>query len=165
MTGANFSNWYNQSEGTFFGAFSTIWTGSSTLASTNPGLLAVNNAETVSLNGYASRLTTATTSSLRWGSRNGATTSEITTAFNGFLQAGEQYAVAGAYASNLVAQSVNGGSAVTTTDANYGLMTINRLEIGFQRVGGSTTQLNGHIRRIAYYPRRLSNAELQGITS
>jgi hypothetical protein len=165
MTGANFSNWYNQSEGTFFGAFSTIWTGSSTLASTNPGLLAVNNAETVSLNGYASRLPTATTSSLRWGSRNGATTSEITTAFNGFLQAGEQYAVAGAYASNLVAQSVNGGSAVTTTDANYGLMTINRLEIGFQRVGGSTTQLNGHIRRIAYYPRRLSNAELQGITS
>jgi hypothetical protein len=29
---------------------------------------------------------------------------------------------------------------------------------------GSPT-LNGHIRQIAYYPRRLANAELQGITA
>jgi hypothetical protein len=30
---------------------------------------------------------------------------------------------------------------------------------------GTTNQLNGYLRRITYYPRRLSNAELQAMTA
>jgi hypothetical protein len=164
MTGTNFSSWYNQAEGTLFGEFSTIFSGSASI-NINPGLFAITDSGSGAYNGYSSRLVPSGTSSIRWGSRQGATTQEITTAFTGLLQAGSTYKNAGAYASNLLAQSVNGGAAVQTTDSNYGLMTLNRFEIGFQRIGGTNTALNGHVRRIAYYPRRLANSELQGITS
>lgn len=165
MTGANFLNWYRQDEGTLFAEFSTNWTGQTGGTVANPGVFCLTDIASAVFNGYGSRLAMNGPAPIRWGSRNGASTSEITAAFSGFLQAGTVYKSAYALAPNALAQAVNGGAAVSATDANYGLMTINRLEIGFQRVGGTNTPINGHIRKIAYFPRRLSNAELQGITS
>jgi len=66
-----------------------------------------------------------------------------------------------AYATNDFAASVNGGAPSTDTlgAVPSGLTTL--------RIGRSsgTDFLNGYLRRITYYPRRLSNAELQAITA
>jgi hypothetical protein len=66
-----------------------------------------------------------------------------------------------AYATNDFAIVANGGAA--TTDSSGTVPTVSNLLLGSQ-VGGASF-LNGYLRRIVYYPRRLSNAELQSITS
>jgi hypothetical protein len=73
------------------------------------------------------------------------------------------YKIALAAKANDFAAVQNGGSVSTDTS---GAMPsgIASLGIGYL-VAGAPLQLNGHIRRIAYYPRRLTNAELQSLTS
>ena len=66
-----------------------------------------------------------------------------------------------AYKVNDFAQSINGGA--VSTDTSGTVPTITGFGVG-ARVNG-TSQLNGYLRRITYYPRRLSNAELVAITS
>jgi hypothetical protein len=56
--------------------------------------------------------------------------------------------------------SFNGGIGVT--DPSLAMPTPNRLDIGSFASG---LQLNGHIRSINYYPLRLTNAQLQGLTT
>lgn len=71
---------------------------------------------------------------------------------------------AGAYAVNNAASSVDGTG--TVVDTSVTLPTgINTLAIGVYASYGSNQQINGHIKRITYYPRRLSNAELQTLTT
>jgi len=69
--------------------------------------------------------------------------------------------IASAFAANNFAASVNGGPVLTDLAGVVpsGLTTL--------RIGRSsgTDYLNGYIRRITYYPRRLSNTELQAITA
>ena len=67
-----------------------------------------------------------------------------------------------AYEVNNFAFVANGGAA--TTDTSGTLPTVDRLRLGVDGLGSSSF-LNGYLRRITYYPRRLSNAELQAITS
>ena len=62
---------------------------------------------------------------------------------------------------NNFALSTN-GSAVVTDLATSPMAAATTLFIGYKDIN---TILNGHIRRITYYPRRLSNAELVAITS
>ena len=59
------------------------------------------------------------------------------------------------------AQVSDGGTVQTRTSGNMPNPDI--LKIGESHVG--TSQLNGHIKSIKYYPRRLTNAQLQDITS
>ena len=54
---------------------------------------------------------------------------------------------------------LNGGTVATS--ATYSAPTVTRLQLGAQ----FTSYFNGYIRRITYYPRRLSNAELVSLTS
>lgn len=61
------------------------------------------------------------------------------------------------YKTNDSAFSINGGAA--TVDTACTVPAISRLFIG-----NGDYPLNGHVKRISYYPRRLSNAELQGLT-
>jgi hypothetical protein len=69
--------------------------------------------------------------------------------------------IAGSYKTNDSAASFNGSS--PTTDTSVILATgINRLGLGQSALLGG--HLNGYLRRITYYPRRLSNAELQALT-
>jgi hypothetical protein len=65
-----------------------------------------------------------------------------------------------AYATNDFAFSVNGSAALT--DSSGTVPTVNQLQLG---VIGSSQRLNGYLSRVTYYPRRLSNAELQAITA
>jgi hypothetical protein len=71
--------------------------------------------------------------------------------------------VAGAYKSNDFAASFNGGSAVTESSGSVP-SGITHLHIGLRPDAG-TGALSGHIRRIAYFPKRLSNALLQQLTT
>lgn len=66
---------------------------------------------------------------------------------------------AGAYATNDFAVSTNGSAA--SVDTSGSVPTITRLALGTRTTGGTVI----HLRRVTYYPRRLSNAELQAITA
>lgn len=66
------------------------------------------------------------------------------------------------YRQDSVATSVNGAAAAVDTSAL--IPTVNQLNIGYAPYFG-LSRLNGHIRRIAHYPKRLSNAELQALTT
>jgi Flp pilus assembly secretin CpaC len=67
-----------------------------------------------------------------------------------------------AYAASDFALSANAGTVGTVTTGN--VPTVNALRLGGYATG-SNNLLNGYLRRVVYYPRRLSNAELQSITS
>lgn len=71
------------------------------------------------------------------------------------------YKIAGVYKTDSFAASGNGGTVVT--DNAGSVTTFTKLSIGAR--ANSTQPLNGHIRRIAYYPRRLTNSELQALTA
>lgn len=64
------------------------------------------------------------------------------------------------YKANDFAVCLNAGAVVTDTSGN--VPTVDRLQIGWHT---DNVYLNGHIRRLVYYPRRLTNAELQALTA
>jgi len=68
-----------------------------------------------------------------------------------------------AFASNDVASSLDGGAVATDTSATIPT-SITTLYLGVGATG-TGTQINGHIKSIKYYPRRLSNAQLVELTS
>jgi len=75
---------------------------------------------------------------------------------------GQIIKVAGAYAINDLALS--GGGQSPATGSTYSVVTATSAFIG-GNVSAGATYVNGHLRRITYYPRRLSNADLQTITT
>jgi hypothetical protein len=149
MTGTNFSSWYNASEGTLYAEW--VYNGYSSPANM---LFAMTDGTTNNvLNGF---LSTATNFKFTTVSGNVASVSTDMT-----VVANTPYKFAGGFKGGTGASSLNGAGALTSssmlTPAN-----INRLGIG-SRLNSLT--LNGTIKKLAYYPRRLSNTELQIITS
>jgi hypothetical protein len=69
----------------------------------------------------------------------------------------------GAAATDNFAACINGGS--VETDSSGGMPSVAQLNLGILIPENTTQRLNGHIRRIAYYPRRLSNTLLQQLTT
>lgn len=67
-----------------------------------------------------------------------------------------------AYKANDV--NMGAGGAIGTTDTSATIPTISQVQLG-DIYGGTSFKLNGWLRRIAYYPRRLTNAELQALTA
>jgi hypothetical protein len=68
---------------------------------------------------------------------------------------------AGAYSVNDFQQATNTSLGVADTSGT--VPTVSKVNLGTNEVGASN--INGYLRRIVYYPRRLSDAELQSITS
>jgi hypothetical protein len=64
------------------------------------------------------------------------------------------------FAANDIGLTSNASAVSTDTSAT--IPAVNKLNIGSSY--GGDEQLNGHIRRIAYYPARLTNAQLQALT-
>jgi hypothetical protein len=88
----------------------------------------------------------------------GVTQASIT---QGLVSVGSESKGAMALATNNVAASFNG--AVPTADTSVTIPTVDRVRL--HALGGSTTfAFNGHIRRLCYWPTRLSNTTLQQIT-
>lgn len=77
--------------------------------------------------------------------------------------ANTNYRIVGAYASGNYGASLNGGTAATST-ATALPTGLTHLNIG-SADGGQGSYLGGHIRKIAYYPKRLSNETLKSLTA
>jgi hypothetical protein len=144
MTGTNFSNWYNQPEGTFYAKGDSLKT-----TGAAPFM-------TAQVSGGNDRHQIAVFTNTAATLVGGVTQVLIGTNTN------QSAKVAYAYKTNDFATSTNGGSVSTdtvgTVPINLTLATIGKFDFG----GGAS--ISGHIQEIVYYPRRLSNAELQGLT-
>jgi hypothetical protein len=148
MTGANFSSWYNQAEGTFFAHAGSTLTGTTRrIYSASAGSFA----NSISL----SFSTTSNAAAQIWvGAAIQANiginvSSSVTNVLHAF-----------AYKTNDIAATANAASA--TTDTSAILPVTNQFGIGSE---ASATFLNGHIRKLSYYPLRVTDAQLQALTS
>jgi hypothetical protein len=72
--------------------------------------------------------------------------------------------VASAYRVNDFAAVRNGGSVGTDTSGAVPVG-VSQMNIGASTSGVAVSYINGYLRRITYYPRKLSSAELQAITA
>jgi hypothetical protein len=146
MTGTNFSSWYNASEGTLFAQSQTA----QAYAAGVPARVSIDDG----------------TISNRIAMRNGNNFSSVVTV-SGSPVAGLELT---AWNSNITKQAIaykvddfayttNGASVVT--DTSGAIPSVNRLGIGLT---GTQNFLNGTISRIAYYPVRVTNAQLQALT-
>jgi hypothetical protein len=151
MTGTNFSTWYNATEGTLY------------TESSCPNGIASN------LNRIASLNDGTTSNRIEIDTGSGTNTVSRITA-SGVSQGSPS---AGSYTDFQIRKSALGiqlnnftlaANTATSSDTSALVPVVNRLMIG-QSPAPSSNYLNGHLRKIIYYPRRLSNAELQGITA
>ena len=154
MTGTNFTSWYNSSEGTLFAAARINALGGGTY----PGIVYVDDgtvsncigfyindagSDTIGAEAYISNVA-------QYGLSSSATT------------ANQLNKVISAYKVNDFAATFNIGSNTVQTDTSGSIPTVNRLIIGLLR--GSNAPLNGTISQLLYYPKRLTNSQLQNLT-
>ena len=154
MTGTNFSSWYNVGQGSFYGE-----------ANLYGGVNGLYN--------YIAYATDGTTANnIRLGFYNNGTsnygglgisvTSVAQTIFvTAGLSANTFAKLAGSYAPNNFAISKDGATAVTSSSG--GIPAVSSLYIG-QRVGNAE-YIDGHIKRIAYYPVALTSTQLVTLTT
>ncbi len=150
ITGDNFSRWYSQDEGTVFADIDSA-------PVNNIAQFAYSISNGTSAEWILSRRNTGgllATGLLDGGVGAGDIISTT-------IAASARYKSAYGYALNNLGQSVNGGTVGTIALAT--MPTTSRLDIGQNFAAGQ--HLNGTIRRLAYFDRRLPNATLQAITS
>lgn len=76
----------------------------------------------------------------------------------GTISANTRFKMGAAYAVNNFACSINGGTSQTGTGT---LPTVTQMQIGTDAAGN---QLQGYVERVAYYPERLTNSQLENLT-
>jgi hypothetical protein len=147
MTGTNFSSWYRADEGTLYAEFQArlgISQGGGILG-TSLGIRARKN----SSNNY--------TAVLRDGNAR-----DVSVTPSPALTEGQSIKMAVAYKTNDCA--VSGGGQTVATQSTFITPVISSLEIGSSTSAGESA-VNNPIKKLAYYPKRLTNAELQGLTT
>jgi hypothetical protein len=148
ITGSAFSSWYRQDEGTLLSsaASNSLGTGSNywdfTDGTTNNRMVPYTTNPTNSQIFYA-------TGGVGFGMAPGA------------IVFGSRNSLAFGYQVNNFAAVLNGGSPVVNTSSAVAVG-INKVNIGTNLF--ITAPLNGTIRRLTYWPQRLSNSTLQSIT-
>ncbi len=151
MTGTNFSSWYSQGEGTFYAQFIPA----SSNFGGNKNIFLASDGTTNNFVGlrYAS---TGTQTAMA------ATTSAVAQAniVTGTMVAGTSYKLAGVYKANDFAASRDAGAVATDNIGTVPVVT--QAEIG--TVAGSNVG-SQHIAKLAYYPVRIQNNQLQALTS
>ena len=146
MTGTNFSSWYNPSEGTLFAESVTI-----NPSSVFSRVASIENASQSS----SFQLARNGTNSRGFGA--GVSLDQGSNTF--LVDTITKQALAGKI--NDFALSTN-GSAVATDTSTDPVLAVVALGIGASTF--PSVFLNGHIRKIAYYPLRLTDAQLQALT-
>ncbi len=150
MTGANFSSWYNQTEGTFVVTARDVSNPLGVMAATDDGTSA--NLNSIFLAGA----TTAV------GFRTTVASVVVSDIAVGTIVSGAAFTIAAAYKINDFAATLNGAAVVVDSlgDVPLGQTTL--------RIGANvanTAFIGGHLQRLTYYNTRLTNAELQTISS
>jgi hypothetical protein len=151
ITGANFTSFYNQSEGTIIAAASV-----DVLVGNNRGIYGINN--NTASHGFAT-LYNAASGGVISQSRNTASTTLSPTFTN---SAGVKFTRALAYYLGGCSIATN-GSAVTDTATTISTQTMLTLQIGNTLALSFTGSC--HISAIRYYRKRLSNAKLVQLTA
>jgi hypothetical protein len=154
MIGNNFARWYNVNEGTLYAEGVVPFVGSSNFASfmlIDDGT--ANNAMELSMwDGSAS-------DPLRWVGFVANSAQWNISPKN--YSAGSSTKGAAVYKANDFQASFD--SLLGTADTSGSIPVVNRMAIGAAR--GASSTINGTIKRIAYFNRRLADSELIGITS
>lgn len=155
MTGNNFYSWYRQEEGTLYSETKAL---SDTVGDVQNGL-------SISFNG-ASGTAMCMLMDTRPGQNaalyvfnNGVNTGSVA---NSTTMLGAYRKMAGAYAVNNVAMATDG--VLSNIATNTAIPPGTQLGIGVYPLSVGIFD-NGYVKKIAYYPKRLSNAELQEMTS
>lgn len=151
MTGTNFSSWYNQTQGTFYAQF--VPASSSFGANKNLFLASDGTSNNYLGLRYTSSGSEPTFSVVVAGTAQAALST-------GTMVSGTSYKLSGAYKNNDFAVSRNAGTVVTDTSGTIPVVT--QAEIGMLAGISFGTQTIG---KLAYYPLRVTNAQLQGLTS
>jgi hypothetical protein len=151
MTGANFSSWYNAAEGTLYAEFQRA------TPSSNSFVAAISD------NTFNQLIAMYTTGAPDIASavRAGGVSQVGITVLAGTGIANFLYKQTLAYKVNDFATALNSGSVITDTTGT--LPSVNRMNIG--NFDGNTQFTNGTIRKLAYYPLRVTNANLVALTS
>jgi hypothetical protein len=156
MTGTNFSSWYNQAQGTIYADATTYMDVTNT----------ANRTDTVTISEG-----TASTNSMLFGVNTvgSANVMYLYTLANGSPQVDLQLALTSgsyktsyAYKVNDFALCLNGSSA-STDGSGILSYSVNQMWIGSRFNSGQ--HQNGTIKKIAYYPIRVTNAQLQALTT
>ena len=150
MTGTNFSSWYNATEG-------TMYAGVVSAPVANIAQQAWYISDNTSSNNIALRRNSGGLAAVAVNA-GGVAQADVS---GGAVSASAFYKFAAAYKVNDFAVSLNAGAIATDTSGS--IPVVSQLNIGATAAG--TQYLNGTIKQIAFYPRRLTNAELQAITS
>lgn len=155
MTGANFSSWYKNGEGTAVVA----WAAPTNTLDTNPLIKFSGAGEatpTIAMRvGYS-----AATRRVRAFAQDTGLTFEYSV--DGLVST--QTAGVAAFAWGLsgdMALAENGGAVQTDSTGDISDFTVYEMRLG----ASSGVYLNGHLARIAGYPKRLTNAEIQALTA
>jgi hypothetical protein len=157
MTGTNFSSWYRQDEGSIFTSFN--------VGAVSPIFKVAFHAFIDTTARGFQFVVNANGASASFNIYNDASEYQGTAPFPA-TPANSSVVAVGSYKTDDSAASinVNGSASAPTTDTSVILPSgLTQLSIG--RASNGSGNLNGHIRKLAYYPKRLTNAELQGLTS
>lgn len=149
MTGTNFSSWYNQTEGTFVAWYAGVSGGR---------IFMVDDGSTN--NRSELRITSNTPTFSSWSSN----VQDVS-----IFAAGSGGLVDGTFAKSATSMKVN-DAAISTNGLTPGTDTACAMPLSQTRLflgsfQGAATFLNGTIKSITYYPRKLSGSELQALTS
>lgn len=150
MTGTNFSSWYNAGQGSLYSEASVYDVSSAR------GAFVINDGTTSNriLTGHGANpkgfIVTGGTSQMS------QSITTVTFSANTFSK------VSLAYADNNGNTAANG--TIGTLDTAMTIPVVTQLQIGSQTASAATT-LNGSIKKLAYYPIRCTDAQLQALTS
>jgi hypothetical protein len=149
MTGTNFSDWYNQTEGSFYVNCSVVRPSSSSVLGVDDGTSS-NRTRMGNTGTGAGQFVGVVSTVSQWSIASSAGSFPLNTPGK----------MAMAYKVNDIAATSNAGAVGTDTSAT--IPTVSQLTIG---TANSSFYGSGHIRQLAYYPRRLADSELTAITS
>jgi len=154
MTGANFTDWFNAAAGTFVANYDTVDLVSATVVVGASGSTADNRILLIHNPGAIRRAFVATANVTIFNVIGGVLGSATTGVLGKF---------AIAYAQANFGACANGGTVAEQLSGNIPAPgALVKFNFGTNLTDGQ--HLNGHICSVAYYPRRLANAELQALT-
>ena len=156
ITGTDFTDFYNQSEGTLVLSADT-----GELATANQSAVVFEDTSNVSATYIAMGYNTGGGGSghvSAWYNSSGTTQAFKT--HNIGVTVDKEFRQAFAYKLNDFSSVVNGGTPLTDTSGTLSTL-IDRVRFGHYHYDGMVT---GHIRQFKYYDKRLPNAQLQGLT-
>jgi len=152
ISGTNFTNFYNASEGTIFAEYNT----KATSSNTSKWAVSINDTTT---NNYIAVSTFNTNKYAINIKTSGSTLLSIQGGGN--VVSGEFFKSAGSYLVNDIDGAIDGTLLTENTSASIPTG-LTRMEIG--RGWSSGQQLEGHIKSIKYYNKKITNAQLQSLT-